>query len=293
MSNPGTRGEVTQAIDKRLHAYRDDLADIRLKGQVAAPRYADGQAARIVVGRAPVRRGPEPDAPLDTHYHYGERVLVFDKTRTTAWCQSEEDGYVGYIASRHLVLGTQPNPTHYIANLGAYTYRVPDLRAPPLDLLPRHSPVAVAEIGIVTRDTEYARLEPAGFVPLSCLSPAPPRSPDLVSAAALYLGAPYLWGGRSFLGLDCSGLVQQAFRDLGIAVPRDTDMQRAAIGTPAAADDLRPGDLIYIPGHVMICAGSGEVIHASGSGMAVRRDRLADLIGAWGLDPASFAVRRP
>lgn len=283
----------SEQLDKRLHAYREDLADIRLKGRVAAPRYAEGTPARIIAGRAPVRRTPEPDAPLDTHYHYGERVRVFDKTRTTAWCQSEEDGYVGYIAPRYLAVGDPPPPTHYIANLGAYAYRLPDLRAQPLDFLPRHSTVAVAETGIKTRDTEYARLDPAGFVPLSCLSPTPPRSPDLVSAAALYLGAPYLWGGRSFLGLDCSGLVQQAFRDLGIAVPRDTEMQRDTIGTPVTADDLRPGDLIYIPGHVMIYAGSGEIIHASGTGMAVRRDKLADVVKSWSLDPAKFTVRRP
>jgi cell wall-associated NlpC family hydrolase len=284
---------MPEPLDKRLHAYREDLADIRLKAQVAAPRYAEGQAARIIVGRAPVHRSPESDAPLDTHYHYGERILVFDTTHTTAWCQSEEDGYVGYTAARHLALGAPPTPTHYVANLGAYIYRVPDLRAAPLDFLPRHSPVAVAEIGVKTRDTEYARLDPTGFVPLSCLSPNPPSSPDLITAAALYLGAPYLWGGRGFLGLDCSGLVQQAFRDLGIAVPRDTDMQRDTLGAPASADDLRPGDLVYIPGHVMIYEGDGGVIHASGPGMAVRRDKLAALIEAWGLDAAKFVVRRP
>jgi cell wall-associated NlpC family hydrolase len=284
---------LPEPLDQRLNAYRDDLADIRLKGQVAASRYAEGQPARIIVGRAPVHRTPESGAPLDTHCHYGERILVFDKTRTTAWCQSEEDGYVGYIALRHLAAGDPPAPTHYIANLGTYTYRVPDLRADPLDFLPRHSPVAVAETGIKTRDTEYARLDPAGFLPVSCLSPTPPRSPDLVTAATLYLGAPYLWGGKSCLGLDCSGLVQQAFRDLGIAVPRDTDMQRDTIGAAAPPDDLRRGDLIYIPGHVMIYAGDGEVVHASGPGMAVRRDKLADLVRAWGLDPAQFAVRRP
>jgi cell wall-associated NlpC family hydrolase len=93
--------------------------------------------------------------------------------------------------------------------------------------------------------------------------------------------------------VDCSGLVHQAFRDLGIAVPRDTDMQRDAIGTPVPADALQRGDLIYIPGHVMICAGDGEIIHASGAGMAVRRDILADIVRAWRLDPAKFVVRRP
>lgn len=241
---------------------------------------------RVIVGRAPVHRTADPNSPLDTHYHYGERVTVLDKTRATVHCRSAEDGYEGYVAARQL--GAPAAATHYVAGLGAYIYRVPDLRAAPLDYLPRHSPVAVAETAIVTRDTEYARLDPAGFLPLSCLSAAPPRSPDLVAAAELYLGAPYLWGGRSFLGLDCSGLVQQAFRDLGVAVPRDTADQREAIGSPAEGE-LRRGDLIYIPGHAMIYAGDGIVIHASGAGMRVRRDRLADLP----LDPTQFAPRRP
>lgn len=284
---------MAQALDKRQNAYRDDLADTRLRDRVSAPHYAEGRPARVVVGRAPVHRGPEPDSELDTHYHYGERILVFDETRTTAWCQSAEDLYVGYIAARHLALGEPPQPTHFVANQGAYTYRIPDLRAAPLDFLPRHSPVVVAEAGIDTRGTGYTRLDPAGFLPASCLSPTPPRSPDLIAAASLYLGAPYLWGGRSFLGLDCSGLVQQAFRDLGLSVARDTDMQRETIGAPAAPDDLRRGDLIFIPGHVMIYAGSGEVIHASGAGMAVRRDKLADIVRDWRLDPAQFVVRRP
>lgn len=283
-------------LDPRLNAFRDDLADTRLRAKIAAPRYVEGRPARVVVGRAPVHRGPKPGSPLDTHYHYGEHILVFDETRSVAWCQSCEDSYVGYVSARHLAFGEAPPPTHFIANRGAYIYRVPDLRADPLDFLPRHSPVAVVETGIVTRDTGYAKLDTGGFLPESCLAVSPPRSPDLAAAAALYLGSPYLWGGRSFLGLDCSGLVQQAFRDLGIAVPRDTDMQRDTIGEPvvvARLDALRRNDLIFIPGHVMICAGSGTVIHAYGGGMTVRQDRLAELMKANDWDFAGFIVRRP
>jgi cell wall-associated NlpC family hydrolase len=282
-------------LDPRLHACRADVADIRLRDRVAAANYAEGQSARVVVGRAPVHRSPEKGAALDTHYHYGERVLVFEQTRGHAWCQSLEDGYVGYVSPRHLALGEPPAPTHFIANLGAYTYRVPDLRADPLDFLPRHAAVVVAARGLRTRGTEYARLDSGGFLPMPCLSPEPPRSADLVAAAALYLGCPYLWGGRSFLGLDCSGLVQQAFRDLGIAVPRDTDMQAAAIGDAVAAsgeNELRRGDLLYLPGHVMVFAGDGSVLHADGATMSVRRDRLAALMRDRGLDWAQVAVRR-
>jgi len=283
-------------LDRRLNAVRDDLADIRLRTTIAAPRYAEGRPARVIVGRAPVHRGPKPGSPLDTHYHYGERVLVFAETRGAAWCQSCEDSYVGYVSARHLAFGEAPSATHFVANRGAYTYRVPDLGADPLDFLPRHSPVAVAESGIVTRDTAYARLDNGGFLPESCLANEPPRSADIAAAASLYLGCPYLWGGRSFLGLDCSGLVQQAFRDFGIAVPRDTDMQRETIGRPVAVTrltDLRRDDLIFIPGHVMIYAGKGRVVHAYGGGMAVRDDRLADLMKSNGWSFVRFAVRRP
>jgi cell wall-associated NlpC family hydrolase len=266
-----------------------------LRSKIVAPRYVEGRPARVIVGRAPVHRGPKSGSPLDTHYHYGERVLVFDESRRVAWCQSCEDSYVGYVSVRHLAFGEAQRPTHFIANRGAYTYRVPDLRADPLDFLPRHSPVVAAEGGIVTRDTAYAQLDTGGFLPESCLATTPPRSADLAAAALLYLGSPYLWGGRSFLGLDCSGLVQQAFRDLGIAVPRDTDMQREAIGQPVAVarlDDLQRNDLIFIPGHVMICAGRGMVVHAYGGSMTVREDELAGLMKTNGWSFAGFTVRR-
>jgi cell wall-associated NlpC family hydrolase len=134
-----------------------------------------------------------------------------------------------------------------------------------------------------------------GHVPLACLSEQPPRSPDLVAAAELYVGCPYFWGGRSFFGIDCSGLVQSAFRDLGIVVLRDTDMQRDTIGEEVGLStitDLRRGDLIYLPGHVMIYAGDGIVIHADGATMTVRRDELEALMRDRRLDPATFTYRR-
>ena len=172
----------------------------------------------------------------------------------------------------------------------------PDLRSPPRDFLPRHAAVTVAETGLVTRGTEYARLDTGLYLPLACLSPEPPRSPDIAAAAALYLGCPYLWGGRSFLGIDCSGLVQNAFRDIGQTVLRDTDMQRDTIGAPiraAAEADLRRNDLLYMPGHVLIYEGDGRVIHADGASMTVRREPLAGFMRPRGLAVASFVVRRP
>jgi cell wall-associated NlpC family hydrolase len=281
--------------DPRLNAYRDDLADERLRGILAAPRYLAGQPARVVAGRVPVKRSPALPAETVTYYHYGEDLLVFDLTGGFAWCQSRFDGYVGYVEARHIALGAPSAPTHFVATTGSYRYEAPDLRSPVIDFLPRHCAVAVAATGLMTRGTEYARLDIGGYVPLACLSPAPPRSPDIVGAAALYLGCPYLWGGRSFLGIDCSGLVQGAFRDLGVTVLRDTDMQRDTIGDAIAVGgqaDLRQGDLLYLPGHVLIYAGEGAVIHADGASMMARRDSLAELMGQRGLEFAGFTVRR-
>ena len=132
-------------------------------------------------------------------------------------------------------------------------------------------------------------------MPFGCLSREPPRSPDIVAAAERYLGCPYLWGGKSFLGIDCSGLVQNAFRDIGITVLRDTDMQRDTIGASVSVrgdSDLRRGDVLYMPGHVLIYAGRGEVIHADGAAMTVRRQLLSEFMAARGLDFTNFTTRR-
>ena len=292
----GKQARSAAEPDPRLYAYRPDLADARLRGLVPASRYTEGKEARIVAGSAKLRRTPSAAGELDNFCHYGETLLVFDEADGFVWCQSQFDRYVGYIEAEDVAIGAAPAPTHYVATPGSYAYDIADLRSPPRDFLPRHAAVTVAETGLVTRGTEYARLDTGLFLPLACLSPEPPRSPDIAAAAALYLGCPYLWGGRSFLGIDCSGLVQNAFRDIGQIVLRDTDMQRDTIGAlvPAAAEaDLRRNDLLYMPGHVLIYEGEGSVIHADGASMTVRREALAGFMRPRGLAVASFVVRRP
>jgi NlpC/P60 family/Bacterial dipeptidyl-peptidase Sh3 domain len=281
--------------DPRLNAYRADLADERLRDRVVARRYVAGQSAWVIAPRTAVW-ADRTRAEVVSYFHYGEELRVFETEEGVAWCQPLFDGYVGYVDRFDIEPGPAPTPTHYVATMGAYTYLEPDLRSTMLGCLPRHSAVAVVQTGLVTRGTEYARIDIAGHVPLTCLSRQPPRSRDLAVAAALYIGCPYLWGGRSFFGIDCSGLVQSAFRDLAVTVPRDTDMQRDAIGelvSPTSLADLRRGDLLYLPGHVLIYEGDGTVIHADGAGMTVRRDNLREWIGERGLGFAAFAVRRP
>lgn len=255
----------------------------------------NGRPARVVAGVTAVHRTPSSDAETVTFYHYGESVRLLDERDGWAACRSEFDGYEGHVEARHLAPGAAPAPTDFVATLGSYAHPVADLRAPSAAFLPRHSAVVVVERGIATRGTEYARLDTGLYLPAACLAPEPPRSADLASAAALYLGCPYLWGGRSWLGIDCSGLVQAAFRDLGLTVPRDTSVQQDAIGDLVPVQDntgLRRGDLLYLPGHVMIFEGGGTVIHADGATMTVRRDNLAALMRERRIDFAGFTVRR-
>lgn len=281
--------------DPRRHAVRRDLADRRLAAQVAAARYVDGSPALIATGLAPVRREPHDRSTVDTYFFYGERVLVFERAADYVWCQSSFDDYVGYV--RHEMVATDLSLAggHYVCTMGSYRYREPDLRSGAVDFLPRHAQMRLVERGIMTRDVAYAALADGTFIPERCISDTPPRARDIAVAAANYLGCPYLWAGKSFLGLDCSGLVQNCFRDIGVTVPRDTDMQRDAIGAAVAAEDaaqLRRGDLLFLPGHVMIYEGAGTIIHADGRRMETVRETLDGFLAARSMRLDALLVRR-
>jgi cell wall-associated NlpC family hydrolase len=272
---------MSASLDPRLNAFRPDLADRCLADRVEAPRYVDGWPAEIVIGSVPVREKPDSTSGIQTFFHHGEKIQVFETGKTHSWCQSLTDGYVGYIANESLAPVVDEGMAHFVITMGSYVYGQPDLRTGPADFLPRGSKVRVVERGLMTRNTEYLRLKGAKFIPATCLSPDRPRSADIVEAAARYLGTPYLWGGRSARGIDCSALVQNAFAEIGVAVPRDTDMQLDTIGNqvhPHSIDELQRGDLIYIPGHVVICDGEGFAIHAYGPTMMVIRQRLEEFL---------------
>src|SRR5258708_32905057 len=171
-------------LDRRLNAVRDDLADIALGRKVSVPRYAEGRPARVIVGLAPVHRTPRADAKLDTFYHYGELVRVFEEKGGYAWCQSRRDSYVGYVEASAIKFDEAAKATHYVASLGAYRYAEADLRSPAIDFLPRHAPVTVAQGGFMCRDTPYVWLDSGGFLPAAWLSTSPRRPADLAASAA-------------------------------------------------------------------------------------------------------------
>ncbi|RVU15790.1 C40 family peptidase [Methylobacterium oryzihabitans] len=262
------------ARDPRLTPARPDLADERLRGVVAADRYVAATPRRIRVPVAPLRRAPGPDAALDTEALQGEAVSVYEVRNGWAYAQLVQDGYVGYLPAE--ALGEpDPVPTHRLAALRSFVYPAPDLKRPPLAALGLGALVRVEG-----QEGDYARLDDGGYVFARHLAGLAETAPDHAGTAERFVGVPYLWGGRSPLGLDCSGLVQTALLAAGRAAPRDADMQERALGRPVPVRDdlsgLARGDLVFWRGHVGLMLDATRLIHANGHHMAVAIEPLAE-----------------
>lgn len=284
------------ARDSRLHAFRPDLADARLQGEVAAERFVAGRPTRISVPVADVRKAPRPDAGLNTQLLYGDEVLVFEENEGFAWLQAERDGYVGYVSAGDLA-PRGAEPTHVVTALRTFVYPGPDMKFPRSGQLSIGSCVAITGFA-ETRGTRYGLLASGEALVTQHLAPVDTKANDFVLVAERLIDTPYLWGGFSAFGIDCSGLVQLSMRMTGRNVLRDSDMQEASLGTPvdAGADfsQLRRGDLVFWKGHVAIMTDGENMIHANGHTMTVAREGLREAIDRIGYlygGPTGF--RRP
>lgn len=261
-------------LDPRLTPARPDLADERLRGRVEAAAYVPGRPHRIAVPVAPLRRAPDPAAGLDSEALFGEAVTIFDIRDGWAFAQLAADGYVGYLPAE--ALGpADPAPTHRVSALRTFLYPAADLKRPALGALGLG-----AQVAVTAREGAYARLDDGRYVWAGHLAPRDAIEPDIAATALRFLGTPYLWGGRSSLGLDCSGLVQTALHAAGLAAPRDSDQQEAALGEAVAPGPslagLQRGDLVFWRGHVGMMLDETQLIHANGHHMAVAIEPLAE-----------------
>jgi len=260
----------TRKLDGRVNAYRADIADVALAGTLFAPHYAapliQSAAATVMMRAAPVTSAEAVSQLLP-----GENFAVLDMVGGWAWGYSEHDHYVGYVESSALTLPTMP--THRITAREAILFAGPSIKSPAIGTMPFGARVTGVDDGAFVRIA-------AGYIHkrhLAALDNTPDS--DAVSVAELFLGAPYLWGGRGDGGIDCSGLVQMALAATGIRAPRDTDQQRAETGI-ALPDDahLRRGDIIHFPGHVGLMADETALIHANAHWMSVVIEPLADVV---------------
>jgi cell wall-associated NlpC family hydrolase len=267
-------------LERRLNAFRPDLADQRLRGNVEAERFVEGVPAYVAAPVADMLCEPAEGAGLDTQLLYGDEVLVFNRSGAFAWVQAVRDSYVGYVALS--ALGEdRPAPTHVVSVPRTFIYPGPDLKRPRRDVLSLGSSVRVVDF-VENRGTRYATLGGGAFVIAAHLAPLGDKAEDFVSVAETLLFTPYLWGGTSAFGIDCSGLVQLSMRMAGKAVLRDTDMQAGSVGNALDPGQdmaaLRRGDLVFWKGHVGIMADREDLVHANGHTMMVSRENIHDAI---------------
>ena len=259
-------------LDPRITPARPDLAAKHLEGKVEAVRFAQGEDYEVIDAQAPVRRAPSPDAPLDTEALLGERVTIYEfNDEGWAWGQLAADGYVGWLPANAL-LKPRAAPTHKVTALRTLAFPGNSIKAPPVAAPPLGSRLSVL------RQQDRFAVANIGFLPAGHLAPLDHAEADFVAVAERFLGTPYLWGGKTNYGLDCSALVQVALNACGVSCPRDSDMQERALGTPVDPARLRRGDLVFWKGHVAIVHDEASFVHANGFHMQVAIEPIAEAI---------------
>jgi cell wall-associated NlpC family hydrolase len=257
-------------MDKRLHAFRDDLADVLLKGRCDAARFVEGQTAQIIAPVASVHRTPSLDGMQITQALMGEQALVFERNNGWAWIQLTRDGYVGYVLESSLGAAATL-PYQFVTARSAHLYPKADLKTQPALAIPM-----LSELNVVGQSGDYLELATGQFVFAAHTGSA--TASDFVSVAEQFLHTPYLWGGKTVWGIDCSGLVQVSLQACGLSVLRDSDMQEQSIGTVIDHKDLRRGDLVFWKGHVGIMQDRETLLHANGHHLQVVSEPLREAI---------------
>lgn len=252
--------------DPRVNVWRNDLAAAHLRGEVDAPKYAEAEHRQICAPVTALRRTPADGALQDSQLLFGEDFDVYDVKNGWAWGQSRQDDYVGYVLLEDLAAPCAAS--HKLTAQRSFIYREADIKTRPLCGISFGAQLAVEEIG-----DKFAALKTGGFIYAAHLAALDDYEARYIDVARRFIGAPYFWGGREATGLDCSALVQLALNACGLACPRDSDMQKAALGQNV--ETAETGDLVFWKGHVGFISGDNKLLHANAYHMAVVEEAFA------------------
>jgi hypothetical protein len=253
--------------DKRITPARPDLAAAQLKGKVEAANFVSGTRQQVVRGRTPLHADPDSHSMRQSELLFGEVFIVYEEKNGWSWGQAQNDSYVGYLHSACLDACTEPD--HRVRALATPLLPGSDVKSVLYDMLPLG-----AVVKIEARGNGFANLAGGGFVYEGHLAPLADRAPDFVAVAERFRGVPYVWGGKTAAGLDCSGLIQTSLQAAGISAPRDTDMMEKALGLPVDRAEAQRGDLVFWKGHMGVMLDGKRLLHANAFHMEVFEESL-------------------
>ena len=272
-------------LDPREYAFRPTIAASYLQGIVAADQFSDGVVCSVTDSVLPLKNKPYDQAELASEMLFGEKFIVYESQGAWAWGQSQTDGYVGFVKSDGL--SDRPaSPTHEVKELKTFVYQRPDIKSPVLKGLAMGSKVSLEK-----QNEKFICLKEGGWIIEKHVVELNVKEASFIAVARKYIGTPYLWGGRSSNGLDCSALVQLSLSRVGILAPRDTDQQEETVGSFCGknAKKIEKGDLLYTKGHVAIASGKTLILHANAHHMRVVEEPLQAFLSR--LDAANRQLR--
>ena len=241
--------------------------------------------AQIIHPSAIMRLEPDFSSETSNELLFGEHVEILETHGDFHVVENQLDGYEGYVHAGALS-DVIFEPTHCVSAMQAYLYSAPDFKSPPMGALPFEAKLRIDDED--ARENGFIQTAHDGWIFHKDIRAIDGFSYDFVETAKRFLHAPYLWGGRTVAGLDCSSLIQLSMMAAGIACPRDTSEQAEELGGAApfqSADDfksIKAGDIVYFPGHVGIMLDSTKILNATSRHMRVVVEDLFDLIGVYG-----------